>query len=107
MKKTCIITFALMLLIGICTMSLAFDPGFKVTLQYPKETKVNANVPLTAMISPSDFAMSNPLSLKITCQGCPEADYSVRKGFPTSQLTFNKKGVYALTVSTGLLMSGS
>ncbi len=82
-----------------------FEPALQVSLQYPKQAKVQEDVPITALVTPRSFPMENPMSIKITCHGCPEAEYSIRKGFPTSRITFNKAGTYSLSISIGLLMS--
>ncbi len=82
-----------------------FEPALHVDVEYPKQAKVQEEVRITALVTPRSFPTENPMSLQITCQGCPQAEYSIRKGFPTSRVTFNKAGTYTLNISTGLLMS--
>ncbi len=87
------------------TQAAAFDPTLQVEVQYSKQAKVSEAVPITSLITPKSFSMEQPMGMKVVCRSCPEADYSIRRGFPTSRITFNKPGTYTLTVSTGIFMS--
>ncbi len=77
----------------------------RVHLAYPHLAKVDETVLIKSSIAPKDFASRNAISVKISSKTNPESDYSYLGGYPNARVTFYKSGRYALTVSTGLLVS--